>query len=356
MRPVERAGLRLLRGLEPERAHGVALAALRAGIGPSGGPVSDPLLATDLAGLRVPNPVGIAAGFDKNAEAVRPILRAGAGFLEVGAVTPRPQAGNPRPRVFRLPRYGAVINRLGFNNSGMEAIRPRLEAARGAGVIGVNLGANKESDDRTGDYVRVLAFLYDAADFFTVNVSSPNTEGLRDLQERAALARLLARVSEARDALGPRKPVFVKISPDLDDAALAPLVETVMAAEIDGIVATNTTLSRAGVAGRHSGEAGGLSGRPLFRRSTEVLATLSRLTDGRLPLIGVGGIASAEDALAKIEAGATAVQLYTGLVFGGLGLAREIATDLVKLARQRGYAALAEARGVSVRSEARPPG
>jgi len=345
MRVVERAGLRALRMLDPETAHGLALRLLRAGLGPGGGPVTSPRLATTVSGLELPNPVGIAAGFDKNAEAVRPLLAAGPGFVEIGAVTPRPQPGNPRPRLFRLAADRAAINRFGFNNDGMEAVRPRLAAARGAGVVGVNLGANKDSADRAGDYAVVLTHLYDVADFFTVNVSSPNTERLRDLQGRVALEALLTRVIAARPAGVAAKPVFLKIAPDLDRAELADIAAVARETGIDGIIACNTTLARQGLTSARAGEAGGLSGRPLFEPSTRVLAELCRLTEGRLPLIGVGGVGSAEDAYAKIRAGASAVQLYTAMVYEGPGLPGRIARDLDARLRADGIASVHEAVG-----------
>jgi dihydroorotate dehydrogenase len=308
-----------------------------------------------VAGLDLPNPVGVAAGFDKNAEAVRAVLRAGPGFLEVGAVTPRPQPGNPRPRLFRLPEDAAAINRFGFNNDGMEAIRPRLAAARGAGVVGVNLGANKDSADRAADYAEVLEHLHDVADFFTVNVSSPNTERLRELQGRAALEALLEGVFRRRDALaagGAAKPVFLKIAPDLTEAELADIAAIALEMPLDGLIATNTTTAREGLAGRRrAGERGGLSGQPLFARSTEVLRALSRLTGGRVPIVGVGGVGSAAQAYAKIRAGASAVQLYTALAYRGLGLAREIAEGLDAALARDGFASLAEAVGADHRAE-----
>ncbi|GMG84087.1 quinone-dependent dihydroorotate dehydrogenase [Paralimibaculum aggregatum] len=348
MSALERAGLRALGLLDAERAHGLALRALAAGLGPSGGPVTAPRLATRLAGLELPNPVGIAAGFDKNAAAIGAILRAGPGFAEIGAVTPRPQPGNPRPRLFRLREDGAAINRFGFNNDGMEAVARRLEAARSAGVtgvIGVNLGANKDSDDRAADYAAVLARLYPFGDFFTVNVSSPNTERLRELQGRAALERLLEGVLERRAGLGPAKPVFLKIAPDLADAELADIAEVARALPLDGLIATNTTTAREGLASPLAVETGGLSGRPLMARSTEVVRALYRLTGGRLPIIGVGGIASAADAHAKIRAGASAVQLYTALAYEGLSLAGKIARDLAGLLEADGVGSLADAVG-----------
>jgi dihydroorotate dehydrogenase len=277
---LEALGLAALRRIDPETAHRIALRALSAGLVPLPGPVASPRIRVTLAGLDLPNPVGLAAGFDKNAEAVPPLMRAGFGFVEVGAATPRPQPGNPRPRLFRLPEDRAVINRFGFNNDGMEAIGARL-AARPPGIpVGLNLGANKDAQDRAGDFAAVLAHCGPNVDFATVNVSSPNTERLRDLQGRAALEALLARVMEARAGLPRRIPVFLKIAPDLDGDALADIAGAAMEAGVDAIVATNTTTARDGLSARHRTEAGGLSGLPLFERSTRVLARLSDLTAG----------------------------------------------------------------------------
>jgi dihydroorotate dehydrogenase len=342
---IERAGLALLGRIDPERAHGLALAALRAGLGPAGGPVASPRLATRLAGLDLPNPVGLAAGFDKDAIALPALARAGFGFLEVGAITPRAQAGHPRPRLWRLSEDGAAINRFGFNSQGAEAAVARL-AERPAGVVlGANLGANGDSEDRPGDFARVLARLGPLVDFATVNVSSPNTERLRELQGRAALRALLVRVLAARDGLARPIPVFVKVSPDLSEPELAAIAGVAEEVGLSGLVATNTTLSRDGLTPRRDDwPPGGLSGQPLFARSTRVLAQLSALT--RLPLIGVGGIASAEDALIKIKAGASAVQLYTALAYRGLSLAGEIARGLDAALAREGIRCVAEAVGV----------
>ena len=345
MNPVERLGLAALHRLDPEQAHGLALAALRRGLVPLPGPVTSPRLATTLAGLALPNPVGLAAGFDKNAVALAALARAGFGFLEVGAATPRPQPGNPRPRLFRLTEDRAAINRFGFNNDGAEAIAARLAARPRDAVIGLNLGANKDSPDRAADFAAVLRRCGPLVDFATVNVSSPNTERLRDLQGKAALAALLAGVMETRAALPRPIPVFLKIAPDLDAAGLEDVAEVALSSGIDAVIATNTTLSRDGLKSAHRGEAGGLSGAPLFERSTRTLARLSHLTEGRLPLVGVGGIGSAEDAYAKIRAGASAVQLYTAMVFQGIGLAARIARGLDALLVRDGYRTLAEAVG-----------
>jgi dihydroorotate dehydrogenase len=342
----ERAALALARRIDPERAHTLALAALRAGLAPAPGPVTSPRLATSLAGLQLANPLGLAAGFDKNATALAPLARAGFGFVEVGAATPLPQPGNPRPRLFRLAEDGAAINRFGFNNDGAQAIAARLAARPRGGVpVGLNLGANKTSADRAGDFARVLALCGPHVDFATVNVSSPNTERLRDLQGPAALAALLAGVMEARAALARPVPVFLKIAPDLSPPDLAGIAEVALAAGVDAIIATNTTLARSGLRSPGRDEAGGLSGAPLFETSTRVLARLSALTGGRLPLVGVGGIGSADQAYAKIRAGASALQLYTALAYQGLALVPRILAGLEARLAADGFASVAEAVG-----------
>ncbi len=342
-RILEKAGLAFLHNIDPETAHGFAIEALKAGLAPAPGPVSSPRLSTTLAGIALPNPVGLAAGFDKNAEALAPLSRAGFGFIEVGAATPRPQPGNARPRLFRLSADRAAINRFGFNNEGMVVIADRLARRPADTVIGLNLGANKDSEDRAADFAGVLARCGVLVDFVTVNVSSPNTEKLRDLQGPAALAALLAGVMETRAKLATQVPVFLKIAPDLSEADLADIARVAGDAGIDAIIATNTTLSREGLKSRFKGEAGGLSGQPLFERSTRVLARLSTLTD--IPLVGVGGVGSAEQAYEKIRAGASAVQLYTALVYGGLGLVTEIVAGLDRLLERDGFANVADAVG-----------
>ena len=346
MTPIERAALGLLHRFDPETARGLSIAALRSGLAPLSGPVTSPRLATTLAGMALPNPVGLAAGYDKNATAIAPLSRAGFGFVEVGAATPRPQSGNPKPRLFRLTEDRAAINRFGFNNDGMEAIAARLKARkRGPVPVGLNLGANKDSADRAADFARVLALCGPHVDFATVNVSSPNTEKLRDLQGRAALTALLQGVMDTRAQLARPIPVFLKIAPDLTEVDLAEVAEVALAAGIAGIIATNTTLSRDGLTSPHRAETGGLSGQPLFEKSTRTLARLSHLTEGKLPLIGVGGIGSAEQAYAKIRAGASAVQFYTAMVYGGISLAAEIARGLDQLLARDGFATVAEAKG-----------
>ncbi len=338
-RMAEQLGLRALHQVDPETAHGLAITALRLGLAPTPGPVTSKRLKTSLAGMSLPNPVGLAAGFDKNATAVAPLSNAGFGFIEVGAATPLPQPGNDKPRLFRLTEDRAAINRFGFNNEGMQAICTRL-ARRGAGVpVGLNLGANKTSTDRAADFARVMELARDHVDFATVNVSSPNTEKLRDLQGKAALAALLAGVMEVRGDT----PVFLKIAPDLTEAEIADVAEVANDADVAAIIATNTTLDRTGLKNAQRDQMGGLSGAPLFEKSTRVLARMSTLTD--IPLVGVGGISSAEDAYAKICAGASAVQLYTALVYGGLSLAADIAKGLDKLLKQDGFDTVADAVG-----------
>lgn len=346
MSKIERVGLGFLHRLDPERAHGVSLLALRMGLVPLPGPVALPRLATTLAGMALMNPVGLAAGYDKNATALAPLSRAGFGFIEVGAVTPLPQAGNAKPRLFRLTEDRAAINRFGFNNKGMEAIAVRLaERTRGIVPVGLNLGANKTSENRAADFAKVLARCGPHVDFATVNVSSPNTERLRDLQGPAALTALLRRVMETRAGLERPIPVFLKIAPDLVVEDLARIVEVALATGISGIIATNTTLDREGLKSANRGEIGGLSGAPLFEKSTRVLAQLSKLTHGMLPLIGVGGVGSAEEAYQKIRAGASAVQLYTGMVYQGISLVPRIAKGLDALLARNGFANVALAVG-----------
>lgn len=347
MRIAERIGMPVLHAFDPETAHGLALRALA--LAPGNGPVAAPRLGTSVFGLDFANPVGIAAGFDKNATAVTGALRAsGAGFLEIGAVTPRPQPGNPRPRLFRLTEDRAAINRFGFNNEGMEAVAARLEALSPVAPVGVNLGANKDSVDRVADFGAVLRRFAGCAAFFTVNVSSPNTEKLRDLQGRAALTRLLTETLAVRTEAAPGKPVLLKIAPDLSEAELADVAETCLETGIDGIVATNTTLSREGLRSAHAAEAGGLSGAPVFEKSTGTLRKLARLTAGAVPLVGVGGVASGAQAYEKIRAGASLVQLYTAMVYEGASLPGRVAAELDALLARDGFGSVAEAVGTGL--------
>jgi len=336
---------RAMRLLEPEDAHRAAIQALKAGLGPRAG-ADDPILKTELAGLSLPNPVGLAPGFDKDAEVFAPMLRAGFGFVECGTVTPLPQAGNPRPRLFRLTEDRAVVNRMGFNNQGLEAYAAHL-ARRGPGVVGANIGANKEATDRIGDYVTGLRRLWGLASYFTINISSPNTPGLRALQTKAALEELLGRLAQARDALPEegRVPTFLKVAPDLETGEVETIADTAAANGLAGVIVSNTTVSRPPLRSRFGAESGGLSGAPLFELSTRVLREFHEASAGRLVLIGVGGIASGADAYAKIRAGASAVQLYSALVFEGPGLVTRIKRELAARLRADGFASVAAAVG-----------
>ena len=345
MRLIEQIGLKALYGFDPETAHGLAIRALKLGLGPSVGQVTSPRLRTRVAGLDLLNPIGLAAGFDKNAEVIEPLGKCGFGFIEVGAATPRPQPGNPKPRLFRLTEDRAAINRFGFNNQGMDAIANRLANRPKNGVIGLNLGANKDSQDRAADFAKVLARCGAHLDFATVNVSSPNTEKLRDLQGKDALSALLNGVIDANDQLEKPISIFLKIAPDLADQDLIDIAEVARDTRIHGIIATNTTLSRDGLKSAHRGQMGGLSGAPLFEKSTHVLARLSQLTDGEIPLIGVGGVATPEHAYQKIRAGASAVQLYTALVYGGMSSVTDIVRGLEALLERDGFANVADAVG-----------
>ena len=333
-------GQALLLALDPERAHDLAVKSLELGLYPRADAPDDKRLGQHLFGLDFPNPVGMAAGFDKDARVPRELLGMGFGFVEVGTLTPRAQSGNHGPRIFRSAKDRAIINRLGFNNEGQEAALARLKAGAG-GIVGVNLGAGRDSTDRIGDYVAGIARMAPVASYFTVNISSPNTPGLRDLQAPELLAALLRRVEEAR-AAAPRKPLLVKLAPDLADEDVPDVVRVILAHGADGIIVSNTTLSRAGLTDAAlAKEAGGLSGRPLFASATRMLARIYRLTEGKLPLIGVGGINSGESALAKIEAGASLVQLYTGLVFEGPSLIGRIKQALVAAMARENSASLA---------------
>lgn len=349
MKIIEQLGLKVLHRFDPEQAHGLALKAVQAGVATAPGLLSSERLRCSVAGLPLANPLGLAAGFDKNAVALSGLSRAGFGFIEVGAATPRPQEGNPRPRLFRLTEDRAAINRFGFNNQGMEPIATRLAQRPRDAVIGLNLGANKDSEDRAADFAKVLTYCGAHLDFATVNVSSPNTERLRDLQGKDALAGLLAGVIEARDRLDKKIPIFLKIAPDLDSQGLTDVADVALASGVSGIIATNTTLDRTGLLSAQAGEAGGLSGAPLFDKSTRVLAKLAVLTDAKIPLIGVGGVGSAEQAYQKIRAGASAVQLYTALVYGGLSLVQEIVEGLDQLLARDGFANVSDAVGTGIR-------
>ncbi|HWX61813.1 quinone-dependent dihydroorotate dehydrogenase [Bradyrhizobium sp.] len=350
IRAFDAFSLPLLRFLDPEDAHRLAIQGLRL-LPPLRLKPDDPKLAVRAFGLNFPNPIGMAAGFDKNAEVPDALLRLGFGFVEIGSVTPRPQDGNPRPRLFRLERDEAVINRMGFNNDGAEAVLRRLAArANLGGIVGVNVGANKDSPDRVADYVKQIEMFAPVADYFTVNVSSPNTPGLRNLQQAKMLDELLARVIDARERVRTEagdSPVLLKIAPDLSLAELDDVVHIARSRRVDGMIVSNTTLARPASL-RESGRAkeqGGLSGRPLFRLSTRMVAETFVRTEAAFPLIGVGGIDSGGAALTKIRAGASLIQLYSSLVYKGLGVIESIKRDLASTLLRTGRETLSEIVG-----------
>jgi len=343
-------GAAALRLLPPEPAHRAALRALSLGLGSKGAADEFPILKTSVAGLSLPNPIGLAAGFDKDCVAPAALLDAGFGFVECGTVTPLPQAGNPKPRLFRLQEDRAVINRMGFNNEGLEAFATRLARPHRPGIVGANVGANKDSKDRIGDYVTGLTRVWPYAAYVTINISSPNTPGLRGLQERGALEELLGRASEGRAAATEAhgaKPVFLKVAPDLDETAVADIADLAIAAKIDALIVSNTTIERpASLQSAFKGEAGGLSGRPLFEKSTQVLKLFAQAANKRLALIGAGGIEDGATALAKLKAGASAVQLYSALAYEGPALVRLIAADLAARLKAEGFASIGDCVGI----------
>lgn len=333
-----------LQALDAETAHRLTIMGLKTGFVPQAGK-DDPSLGIDVFGLSFPNPVGLAPGFDKNAEVPDALLKLGFGFVEVGTFTPRPQAGNPRPRLFRLKEDKAVINRMGFNNEGLDAVKARLQARKGRpGIIGGNVGANKDSEDRIADYVTAIQGILGMVNYITINISSPNTPGLRALQSRESLAELINRCIEARGS--DKTPMLVKVAPDLVEADVEDIAAVALESGIDGLIVSNTTITRPEtLRSPHKGETGGLSGAPLFEASTEMLRRFHARVGHKMPLIGVGGIASGADAYAKIRAGASLVQLYSSLVYEGPGLVARIKTDLVKLLKRDGFASVAEAVG-----------
>ncbi|MDW3205739.1 MAG: quinone-dependent dihydroorotate dehydrogenase [Alphaproteobacteria bacterium] len=345
--------LPLVRCLDAENAHALTIRALRCGLGPRVRAQPDPRLAVEAFGLTFKSPVGLAAGFDKDADVVPGAFGMGFGFVEVGSITPLPQSGNPKPRLFRLSPDQAVINRMGFNNKGASAAAARLHELRRRslpGPLGVNFGKNKTSEDAAADYAACSAALSKYADYITINVSSPNTPGLRALQSPDHLRDLVTAVRKAADPADCVPPILVKIAPDLADADLENIAEVAMDSGVGGLIVSNTTIARPdNLRSAHAGETGGLSGRPLFQPSTAVLRRVYALTGGKVPLIGVGGIASAEDAYAKIRAGATLVQLYSALVFEGPGLVARITRDLPQLLARDGFARIADAVGADSR-------
>ncbi len=335
---------------DAETAHGLSIAALKTGLVPACSARADPRLAQNVAGIRFDNPLGMAAGYDKNAEVPDALLALGFGFAEVGTLTPKAQSGNPKPRIFRLERDRAVINRLGFNNEGHESALARLSArSNRPGIVGVNIGANKDATDRIADYVAGIRRFYSVAGYFTANISSPNTPGLRDLQAKESLDALLSAVLAARAEetirAGKRLPVFLKIAPDLTEEGLDDIAEVTLAHDLDGLIVSNTTLARDGLTDRsYAGEAGGLSGAPLFDKSTAVLARMRKRVGPALPIIGVGGVSSAETALEKIRAGADLVQLYSCMVYEGPALPGLIVKGLSALLDREGVSNIRELR------------
>jgi dihydroorotate dehydrogenase len=350
IRAFDAFSLPLLRWFDPEDAHRMAIQGLRL-LPPIRPRVDDPKLAVRAFGLNFPNPIGMAAGFDKSAEVPDALLRLGFGFVEIGSVTPKPQIGNPRPRLFRLERDEAVINRMGFNNDGAEAVLRRLAArAHQSGIVGVNVGANKDSSDRVADYVKLIETFAPVASYFTVNVSSPNTPGLRNLQQSAQLDDLLAKVIDARERVRNNagdSPVLLKIAPDLSLAELDDVVHIARSRRVDGMIVANTTLARPSTLREQNRarEQGGLSGRPLFRLSTRMVAETYVRAEGAFPLIGVGGIDSGGAALTKIRAGASLIQLYSSLIYKGLGLVEDIKNDLASTLLRTGRDSLSEIVG-----------
>jgi dihydroorotate dehydrogenase len=328
--------------LDPEGAHALAIAALRAmprHAAPPGGP-----LETTVADLTFPNPLGMAAGFDKDAEVPDALLGQGFGFVEVGSITPRPQAGNPKPRLFRLAEDRAVINRMGFNNGGAPAAAARLAAREGRpGIVGINIGANKDSADRIADYAQMTRIMAPLASYLAVNISSPNTPGLRALQDEGALADLLDAVLEARGETGP--PVFLKVAPDLEPADIDAIARIALDRKLAALIVSNTTIARPPLRSRHKAEMGGLSGAPLKDLALQRLRDFRKATGGALPLVGVGGLSSAEDAWQRIRAGASLVQLYSAMVYEGPGIARRIVGGMAALMKRDGFAGVAEAVG-----------
>lgn len=357
-----RLGHKILFAFDPETAHGMSVAALKTGLPLGCKAPADPRLALRLAGLSFPNPLGMAAGYDKNGEVPDALLRLGFGFAEIGTVTPLMQAGNPKPRIFRLPSDHAVINRLSFNSDGHERCLPRIQARQGKkGIVGVNVGANKDSADRIADYQLGIERFAPYASYLTVNISSPNTPGLRDLQARESLGLLLAAVCEARDQVNARTarhtPIFLKIAPDLDDAGLDDVAAEVLDKSIDGVIISNTTLARDGLKSPARSESGGLSGRPLFARSTAVLARMRRRLGPDMILVGVGGVDSVDTAAEKIRAGADLVQLYTGLIYEGPSLPGKIVRGLSALVQRQGLSSISELRDTALAKwEAAPLG
>lgn len=344
----EKVALRLLSNLDPEKAHNLAMRALKFGFIPKTQGFHAKSLELSVAGLKFKNPLGLAAGFDKNAEAIKPLLKFGFGFIEVGAVTPLAQNGNPKPRLFRLKEDNAIINRFGFNNDGMHEVSKRLSKRPSNGIVGLNLGANKNSVDRISDFSTVFKACSEFIDFATVNVSSPNTENLRELQSDKELRKLLNGVIAGQDSLKTKVPVFLKIAPDLEQEELKNIALVAIDTGVDGIIAANTTISRNNLKSIYQHEKGGLSGAPIFEMSTRVLAQLYSITKGEIPLIGVGGVFTGEQLFQKIQAGASLVQIYSALIYSGFSVTNKILRELDISLRENGFKNVKDAVGTGV--------
>ncbi len=342
---------KLLYNLSPETAHNLAIWALHNGLAPDYRESDDPILASEIFGLKFTNPIGMAAGFDKNARAINGLAKLGFGFVEAGSVTPRQQAGNPKPRIFRLTEDEAIINRLGFNNAGIEEFLKNYAAStaklKTKPILGINIGANKDSENFYDDYLILIERATPLADYITVNISSPNTPGLRDLQKKEAIAKLLKDVLEIRNAQKRKPPLLVKIAPDLTDEEVFAITDIAQELKLDGIIATNTTIKRPHLTNISANETGGLSGKPLRDTATEIIRKIYSHSNGAVKIIGVGGVASGEDAFEKIAAGASLVQIYTSLIYKGPRVVRDIKHELAAILKQRGFKNLQSAIGTA---------
>ena len=346
MKFYEKLTLPILNTLNSEIAHDLSILILQSNLIPGPGKLTSNRLKINICGLNLPNPLGLAAGYDKNAKVVPQLAKLGFGFIEVGAATPLPQKGNPKPRIFRLKKDLAIINRLGFNNEGMHKIKNRLAKYSGQGIVGINIGANKNSSDQSEDYCKVLAEIHSYVDYVTINISSPNTKNLRQLQSQTSLKKLLQKVDTTKNNLANAPPIFLKISPELTSSEIQEISALATEFYVDGIIATNTTLERKKLLSKNQNQDGGLSGQPLFLKSNKILAQFSRELDGKIPLIGVGGASSALEVYSKIKAGASAVQLYSALIYNGFSLIEKIVEELDVLVKNDGYENIQQAVGI----------
>ena len=346
MKFYEKLTLPILNTLNSEIAHDLSILILQSNLIPGPGKLTSDRLKINICGLNLPNPLGLAAGYDKNAKVVPQLAKLGFGFIEVGAATPLPQKGNPKPRIFRLKKDLAIINRLGFNNEGMHKIKNRLAKYAGQGIVGINIGANKNSSDQSEDYCKVLTEIHSHVDYATINISSPNTKNLRQLQSHTSLKKLLQKVDATKNNLVNSPPIFLKISPELTSSEIQEISALATEFYVDGIIATNTTLERKKLLSKNQNQDGGLSGKPLFLKSNKILAQFSKELDGKIPLIGVGGASSALEVYSKIKAGASAVQLYSALIYNGFSLIEKIVEELDVLVKNDGYENIQQAVGI----------